>query len=202
MKLLSLILPLAGLAGSLPALDYERDIMPIFEKKCGDCHGKDSEKVKGGLKLDDPEHFHQRFGKNSVVVPGDWDASYLFISLFRPEGHDDAMPPKGKGERLTPEEVVLVQQWIADGAPINGERGERGEMPGRGDPGYVETGEPAGEPDSKPEPRQWTNREGKSITATLVGVEGEEALLRTSNGTVHRYPVAKLSEASRAALAE
>ena len=108
------------------ALDYEKDIMPIFEKKCGECHSRASGKTKGGLALDYPAHFHARFEKNSLVVPGDWDASYLFITLYRPEGDDDAMPPKGEGERLTPEEVALVQEWITEGAPINGERGARG----------------------------------------------------------------------------
>lgn len=185
------------------ALEYEDDIMPIFVEKCSDCHS-DSGKVKGGLKLDDPAHLHARLGKNSLVVPGDWDASYLFVTLFRPADHEDAMPPKGKGERLTPEEVVLVQRWIAEGAEINGEKGEKGPMPKPGEPGYIETGEGPGEekamPVSPPAPREWTNREGKTITATLLRVEGDKALLRLANGTVYRYPIRELSEESRKAV--
>lgn len=184
------------LSGVTSALDYERDIMPIFEKKCADCHSRASGESKGGLILDDPQHLLGRLGKNSLVVPGDWDASYLFITLYRPEGDEDAMPPKGKGERLTPEEVTLVQKWITEGAPILGERGARGEMPEALEMMEKENGalpEPAS-------PRSWTNREGKSIIATLLKVEGGVAVLRLANGTVHRYPIANLSEASRAAL--
>ena len=99
------------------ALEYEKDIMPIFDAKCADCHSVNSEKVKGGLKLDDPKHFQNRFAKDSLVVPGDWDASYLFITIFRPPEAEEAMPPKGKGERLTADEAKLVQQWINEGAP-------------------------------------------------------------------------------------
>jgi hypothetical protein len=191
--ILSLLLLIAG-DGSC-ALDYERDIMPIFETKCGDCHSRASGTTKGGLILDDPDHLFARFEKNSLVVPGDWDASYLFITLYRPEGHEDAMPPKGKGERLTEAEVTLVQEWITEGAPIKGERGAKGEMPAGVGTGMTKPVV------ATPKPREWKNREGKSITATLIGVEGEVALLRMSNGTVYRYPIASLSDESRAALA-
>ena len=52
----------------------------------------------------------------------------------------------------------------------------------------------------EPVAREWTNKEGKTIQATLLGVEGDVALLRMANGTVFRYPVENLSEESRAAL--
>jgi hypothetical protein len=178
------------------ALDYERDIMPIFEKKCADCHSRASGESKGGLILDDPQHLLGRLEKNSLVVPGDWDASYLFITLYRPADDEEAMPPKGKGERLTPEEVTLVQKWITEGAPILGERGAKGEMPEAAESMEKEKGA-LPEP---PSPKSWTNREGKSIIATLLKVEGDVAVLRLANGTVHRYPIANLSDESRAAL--
>jgi hypothetical protein len=146
------------------------------------------------LILDDPEHLLGRLGKNNLVVPGDWDASYLFITLYRPEGDEDAMPPKGKGERLTPDEVTLVQRWITEGAPLLGQRGERGSMPG------APRSEPKEAPLPPQAPRTWTNREGKSITATLVEVEGDVIILRLANGTVYRYPLASLSDESRASL--
>ncbi|MDF1810661.1 MAG: hypothetical protein P1V20_00540 [Verrucomicrobiales bacterium] len=186
--------------GRMFALEYEKDIMPFLSEKCGECHSK-SGKAKGGLKLDDPRHFYGRFEKNSVVVPGDWDASLLFITLFRPADHKDAMPPEGKGERLTPEETRMVQQWIADGAPIAGKSGETGPMPKKGDAGYIEAaGEPAPEMTAEPVEENWTNTQGKTIRATLIRVEGGKAWLKMKNGTVHKYPVNLLSEESRARL--
>lgn len=195
---LSLLITATILFGSgISALDYEKDLMPFLSEKCGECHSKDG-KAKGGLKLDDPKHFFGRFDKNSIVVPGDWDASMLFITLFRPPDHKDAMPPKGKGERLTPEETRMVQQWIADGAPIVGKTGEKGPMPKEGDLGYI-NGEKKPEPE-KPKPpveQDWTNTEGRTIRATLLRVEGGNALLKLKNGQVYKYPISKLSAESK-----
>ena len=91
------------------SLEYESDIMPFLAEKCGECHGKET-KAKGGLKLDDPQHLAGRFAKNSVIVPGDWDASMLFITLFRPPDHKDAMPPKGKVEGTSKGEEANAQK--------------------------------------------------------------------------------------------
>lgn len=199
MKLKSLIvlqaLVLCSVALNSFALDYEDDIMPVLVKKCADCHSNESGKAKGGFKVDDPKHLLGRLSKNSLVVPGDWDASYLFITLYRPEGHDDAMPPEGKGERLSADEVKMVQDWITEGAPILGERGEKGEMSA---PAESEKEEPMTV--GSPEPQNWTNQAGKTIVATLLKVDGDVALLRMANGKVYKVPVASLSAESQAKL--
>lgn len=195
MKTFLFILSLA-LPASLFSLEYEKDIMPVLVAKCADCHSNESGKAKGGFKVDDPDHLLGRLTKNNLVVPGDWDASYLFITLYRPPGHEDAMPPEGKGERLTPEEVELVQRWITEGAPIKGVTGEKGEMP------ESIPAEPEGMSSTAPLPTEWTNREGKKIIATLLKVEDGKAFLRMPNGTVHPYPVENLSDESRAKLSE
>ena len=181
------------------ALDYEDDSMPVLVKKCADCHSNESGKAKGGFKVDDPKHLLGRLSKNNLVVPGDWDASYLFITLYRPEGHEDAMPPEGKGERLTEKEVKLVQDWITEGAPILGERGEKGEM---ADTKETEKEEPDAMAAEAPKPENWTNQAGKTIVATLLKVDGDVALLRMANGKVYKVPVASLSAESQARLKE
>ena len=205
MKSTALIFVAFALSSIASAVDYEKDIMPIFIEKCADCHSQKSEKVKGGLRLDDPAALHRRFDKNSLVVPGDWDASYLFITVFRPEDDEDAMPPKGKGERLNVDEVKLVMDWITEGAPINGERGDRGEEIKLEESMFAHLPKGAAKEPDKPTPppqveREWTNRAGKTIVATLVRVEGDVALLRAKNGTVYRYPINQLSDASQAQL--
>ena len=179
------------------ALDYEDDIMPVLVKKCADCHSNESGKAKGGFKVDDPKHLLGRLSKNNLVVPGDWDASYLFITLYRPEGHEDAMPPEGKGERLTADEVKMVQDWITEGAPILGERGEKGEMAATDE---SEEEEPTMA--ESPKAQNWTNQAGKTIVATLLKVDGDVALLRMANGKVYKVPVASLSAESQARLKE
>ena len=205
-------------APSARALDYEKDVMPVLMAKCADCHSTKAEKVKGGLKFDDPKHFQSRFPKNDVVIPGNWDESYLFVTLFRPSDAKEVMPPKGKGERLNLDELRLVMQWITEGAPINGDKGKTGTMPENIEDLLLdlppdtaaklreelavkaEAGEPAGDASAAPAMRTWTNRQGRAIRAELVRVEGAIAVLKTEDGKEYRYPIADLSDESRARL--
>ena len=193
-------------------LEYERDIMPIFESKCYDCHSEESGKVKGGLRLDEPEHFRKRFGKNDVVVPGNWDASYLFVAITREPGAKGVMPPKGKGERLSPEEVMKVANWIYQGAKVGREKGERGSK--EDDPeaiikfrdGLMVTESfdevvPEEEPERKVL-REWVNTDGKTMKAVFGRIEGKEVVFVREDGRQFKYPIAKLSAESRAVLKE
>lgn len=212
--LLAMILSLIAWNATALALDYERDIMPIFEEKCFDCHSAEADKVKGGLRLDDPERFFARFAKNDVVIPGNWDASYLFVTITRPHEAKEAMPPKGKGTPLTPEEIMTVASWIHEGARVGRERGEEGPDDYKPEDflkfkdgvlltdGFVaEPGDtPESAPASMPEatPRLWTNREGREITATFKGLDGDKAILLLENGQTVPYPLAMLSDESQA----
>ena len=196
------------------ALDYERDIMPIFEKKCFDCHSAEADKVKGGLRLDDPDHFRGRFAKNDIVVPGNWDASYLFVTVTRPHDAKEAMPPKGKGKPLTPDEVMKVANWIHEGASVNREKGDEGPDDYKPEAfikfkdGVMVTdsfgtdADTAAHPEAmaaeNPRPQQWTNREGSEITATFLGLQGDQVLLELKDGRKVPYPLANLSDGSQA----
>lgn len=189
------------------ALDYERDILPIFEKKCFDCHSAEAKKIKGGLKLDDIEHFYKRFAKNDVVIPGDWDASYLFVTLVMDPEHDGAMPPDGKGDRLDEEEIMAVARWIHEGAAIGREKGDQG--PDEWEPSkilkfhnglLVKEGEqaPVEEPPPEPQWEDWTNGEGKKITAKFLKQENGKVRFELEGGRKVDYPFEQLSAESQA----
>ena len=91
------------------------ELLPFFEARCFDCHGRG--KSKAGIRLDDPAALvgMQRKGR-TVVKPGDPDASSLLTVLTLPVDDDLAMPPEG--DRLSAEEVAKVRAWIAAGAPL------------------------------------------------------------------------------------
>jgi len=210
--LLAIALPSSASA----ALDYKRDIMPIFEKKCNDCHGNG--KSKGGLRLDDPKAFQKRFAKNNVVVPGDWDGSYLFVAVSRRPGADDSMPPKAKkgdGKSLTPDEVMKVAKWIYEGARIEGKKGEKGAKDDdpekfikfRDGVMVMDTADEhiADEPDPGAEKLEaemlpWFNKEGQKITAAYKSVDGDRVTLLRKDGKTFKFPIAELSDKSRAQL--
>lgn len=189
------------------ALDYKRDVMPIFKEKCYDCHSSQAKKVKGGLRLDDGEHFFKRFAKNEVVVPGDWDASYLFVTLVMPQHEKGAMPPKNKGDSLTEKEIRTVAEWIHEGAKIGREKGKAG--PDNWHPekllkfkdGRVVTeqfGEAPKVEKVEPKWETWTNEEGKEIIARFHGLKKEKVDFELKNGKRVAYPLEKLSKESQA----
>ena len=202
MKVMLLLICLLSCAH---ALDYKRDVLPIFKAKCFDCHSEEGDKITGGLRLDDEEHFLKRFGKNEVVIPGDWDASFLFVTVVRPQHEKGAMPPRNKGERLTEEEIMTVAQWIHEGAKIDGKKGKKG--PDKWDPrkllkfkdGRIVT-EQFGPAPVVVEPawEKWTNARGVEIVARFRGLLKGKVNFELKGGKKVAYPLEQLSAESQA----
>ena len=198
---------LYALSFTANALDYRQDIMPIFKEKCYDCHSSKAKKVKGGLRLDDEKHFSKRFSKNEVVVPGDWDASYLFVTLVMPRHEKGAMPPKNKGESLTEKEIRTVAEWIHKGAKIDGKKGKPGPENWHPDrllkfkDGRVVTEQFGEAPKVKKVEAKWeiwSNKEGKKITARFHGLVKDKVDFELKNGKRMSYPLEQLSAESQA----
>jgi len=118
---LAVHLPAAELdPGKLPPpvdkkIDFAQDIKPIFEQSCIKCHGP--EKPKSKFRLDNRESA-LKGGENdrTDIVPGQSAQSRL---LYYVAGlvEDMKMPPPGKGEPLTTNQVALLRAWIDQGAP-------------------------------------------------------------------------------------
>src|SRR2546425_4151461 len=106
-------------AATLPAtakatIDFDRDVKPIFESVCFRCHGP--EKPKSHFRLDNRESA-LKGGENNKddIVPGDSAKSKLIHYVARVV-EDMEMPPPGKGEPLTPEQIGVLRAWIDQGA--------------------------------------------------------------------------------------
>lgn len=100
-------------AASKKGVTFEKDIKPIFEKSCFKCHGP--EKQKGKLRVDSREAALKGGEDGKVFEVGKSDKSVLVRLIARLKA-DEAMPPEGKGEPLTKEQVGLVRAWIDQGA--------------------------------------------------------------------------------------
>lgn len=106
------------------SVDYVRDVRPILEKHCFQCHG--SRKQKSGLRLDlraGALKGGDAFGPS--IVPGKAADSPL-IRLVSEEDKGQRMPPKG--DPLTTAEVATLTRWVDAGAswPAGAEMEERG----------------------------------------------------------------------------
>ena len=94
-------------------IDFARDIQPIFESSCLRCHGL--EKPKSRFRLDNRASA-LKGGENGVdIFPGDSAKSPL-IHYVAGLVEDMEMPPAGKGDPLTTEQISLLRAWIDQGA--------------------------------------------------------------------------------------
>jgi len=94
-------------------LTYAKDIKPIFEKSCFKCHGE--EKQKGKLRLDSIAAVKKGGEDGEVITPGQSAKSPLVIAVARLDD-DTAMPPEGKGDPLSKDQIGLIRAWIDQGA--------------------------------------------------------------------------------------
>ena len=97
---------------------YVRRIAPLFRERCLGCHGGDPDAIEGSLNLRDADNL--RSGGDSAepsIVPGNAEASPVYLSALR--DHDDwsAMPPKD-AEALDDEQLRSLRRWIDTGAAI------------------------------------------------------------------------------------
>jgi hypothetical protein len=118
--LFSLAIPVftaSARAGESPAPTYERDIKPLFSKRCTICHRatkRDDLEISGGLALDSYEAILAGTKREKIVVPGQSAASKLARRLADAD-EDRRMPLQDKPLQESQQE--LVRRWIDLGAP-------------------------------------------------------------------------------------
>jgi mono/diheme cytochrome c family protein len=101
-----------GARGAESKVDFVKDIQPILQKTCIECHGP--EKQKGKLRLDSKEAAFKGGADGPAIVPNNPEKSDLYRRITLPAGHDDIMP--NKGEPLTKVQTDLIRDWISQGA--------------------------------------------------------------------------------------
>jgi hypothetical protein len=95
-------------------VDFDRDIRPILGTSCVRCHGP--EKPRSHFRLDNRDAALIGGNENTDdIVPGDSSKSLLIHYVAR-QVPDMEMPPTGKGDPLTPEQVSVLRAWIDQGA--------------------------------------------------------------------------------------
>jgi len=102
-----------GLAAQA-AVDYTKDVGPVFKRRCAGCHG--AAQANNGLRLDSAVGVLAGGYAGPVVVPGKSDGSALIARVLSTK-EGEKMPPMGA--RLTPAEVAALREWIDSGAKHN-----------------------------------------------------------------------------------
>ena len=94
------------------AVDFAKDIQPIFEANCVKCHG--AEKQKGGLRLDNKEAALKGGENHAPAIKPKNSADSPLIQFVAGLVPDLKMPQKG--DPLSVEQIGLLRAWIDQGA--------------------------------------------------------------------------------------
>jgi len=108
---LLLLLSLPTLRAAEP-VDFVRDVRPLLEKYCYDCHSGTEQ--ESGLRLD-VKSVAMKGGDNHGpdIVPGKSAKSPLIQFIAAGEDDDKLMPP---GEKMPAEEIAILTRWVEEGA--------------------------------------------------------------------------------------
>ncbi len=101
-------------AADSKAVNYSRDVQPIFTAHCYACHGPDEGKRKAKLRLDQRESAIRK-----AIKPGDAPHSPLIQRVVSEEADQVMPPPASKKERLSTAQVELLRRWIDQGAKFD-----------------------------------------------------------------------------------
>jgi ankyrin repeat protein len=95
-----------GPSSELEAVDFQRDVAPILQAHCVDCHGPALQMAD--LRLDTLADAVD----GGAIEPGQGDES-LLVARLRDDGFGILMPPTG---RLPDKDVATLEVWINQGA--------------------------------------------------------------------------------------
>lgn len=116
-------------------VDFQRQIWPILEKRCVECHATEKvaadgtrTKPKGGVVLDSKDGI-TKSKRGRLVVAQRPDDSLIYQSTTLPADDEDRMPPAKKGDPLSKAQTDLIQAWIQQGADFGSWTGNSKEAP-------------------------------------------------------------------------
>jgi uncharacterized membrane protein len=92
-------------------VDFARDVRPIIENTCVECHGPD--KVKARLRMDSVAGMQKGGKSGALLTPGDPENSLILRRVLGLDG-DDRMPLDK--DPLTEAQIDTLRRWIASGA--------------------------------------------------------------------------------------
>ena len=111
----------APAAEAKAAVDFSRDIRPILEGRCFECHGP--KKQKSGLRLDRRSTILKGGDSGKPALTPGQSAASLLIQKVTSTDAEEVMPPKG--DKLSAEQIALLKAWIDHGATMPDDMAEK-----------------------------------------------------------------------------
>ena len=124
---LTLFFPVVSIWANNTTVDFEKEVFPLFEESCIECHQAPHEKngrlikPKAGLRMDGLAHLMFGSDDGPVLVPNHPSKSPIYNRVNLPSADDNRMPPKG--DPLTFDQKDLIRRWIGQGADFGSWQG-------------------------------------------------------------------------------
>jgi hypothetical protein len=113
---LTLLMCQLSLANDEGEIVFVRRVLPLLQSKCAACHSEGGT-AEGDLALDSRDSLLRGGASGeALIVPMNAEQSPLFLAIARESEVWSAMPPKDT-EKLTPQQINWVKQWIEANAP-------------------------------------------------------------------------------------
>jgi mono/diheme cytochrome c family protein len=87
---------------------FKKEVRPLLERKCFECHSSKADEVKGDLKLETVDDILRGGANGPAVDPGNVEESFL-LRAVRYQEADYQMPPSG---RMSDEEIAKLEAWV------------------------------------------------------------------------------------------
>jgi mono/diheme cytochrome c family protein len=112
----SLLVCLLAFTTHAQTVDYTKQIVPLFDTYCIDCHSADD--ADGEFVLDTFAALMKGGKEGAAITAGKGNESMLvkFLEGRSGRGGKNEFMPPGKREKLKPEEIALIKAWIDAGA--------------------------------------------------------------------------------------
>lgn len=115
--LMALLLGAASASGQAPApqagaVDFLRDVYPIFRAHCLRCHG--AEKQDGSLRLDQRKYAERGGHTGSPILGGDLSTNAVYQRVAT---HDTEVRMPKNAPPLADDEIAVIRAWVEQGAP-------------------------------------------------------------------------------------
>ncbi len=109
---LTVLLIFSGSVNADDLVDFDKQVKPIFENRCLECHGEKTR--EGGLRLTNArDAFVENDSGLVAILAGNSKQSELINRVLSHE-ESEQMPPEG--DRLSKKEIKILKDWIDQGA--------------------------------------------------------------------------------------
>jgi Planctomycete cytochrome C len=95
-------------------IDFARDVKPLIESQCLECHNSKDARHNAGLNLETRKLAMTSGRQPPVIRPGDPKNSLFIQALLFDAAHPLSMPPAP--DKIWDARLKILEKWIRDGA--------------------------------------------------------------------------------------